>query len=516
MLYHLCNISKTQKNNSLINSQVEFNKISKDNLSSCSAWLIDICLVWNNNKLSDLYGFDIAKHIRTVFNSTKPIIFYSALPLSYLEQISKEKSKLLLLYAPNSFYIEIPTTQKTIDKLIENVQLLSPATLTDIKLMLCDIKGIVADRLNHNLKFNANITKVIQEVLPYLTQEQIKKIDFETYQFKLVEKQNTGDENDFILIKDLLIKICNKYLNPNYNENNPNDSVPTLKYKILLLDDDSLFLHRITIELGKHFTIIPFANSIDAIKELKNDFNNDILCCICDWRLYKDTSNTYWQEQQGYSVLEYASKTGIRKLFALTSQNENIIDEIRNILNIKIHLLKKENVNTSEQLNIFTDILRDACKDIEEEIVSQPSSAHWRSKERKKKIFDFSLKDLYAVLRNTDIAFFDEIDERCSNIWSKYKSDGKLRYSLAELSTTHIDKNVLKEVLVQRRIWIALFLLDLDALGIYEKMNKNPKKETEANDHTQLKNKLCIKEQDIKSGKLLPDEKSWLIKNGLL
>jgi hypothetical protein len=47
---------------------------------------------------------------------------------------------------------------------------LSNAALHDVATMLCDLKGIVIDKLNHDLKFVAknNIDEAIASVTPYL------------------------------------------------------------------------------------------------------------------------------------------------------------------------------------------------------------------------------------------------------------------------------------------------------------------------------------------------------------
>jgi hypothetical protein len=56
---------------------------------------------------------------------------------------------------------------------------------------------------------------------------------------------------------------------------------------------------------------------------------------------------TYWQPLQGYEVLDFAAKNGIRSLFALTSQADFVVHHLRNLMGIRFSMFKKENLKNS-------------------------------------------------------------------------------------------------------------------------------------------------------------------------
>ncbi|MFN8289443.1 MAG: hypothetical protein U0U70_04255 [Chitinophagaceae bacterium] len=509
--FHICNPTTPELPGctNIVSKEV----LLKINDDSNVVYLLHIHLNWGGNKLSSNYGFDIANLIRTEKKSKAPIFFYSAVQKEYFEQKSEKEIKYKILFGRGSAFIEAPFKEEVLNKLAASIEPLGKAALHDEVTMLCDLKGLVIDKLNHNLKFEANTDKVIGSISPYLSGEQKNLIQLEAFKIELKKSQESDDPELFLSEKLKLITLCNQRLSSQETENKLPSAV---KYTVLLIDDVPEEIDVVREFLKDNFDIIPATSASKAIEILEADTNNKIVAVISDWRLYTDEKKQYWQSLQGYEILEYAAENGIRSLFALTSQADFVVHQLRNIMGLQFLLFKKENLQTRQQWSLFTEMLMQSCEITEETITNQPTAKQWTSRNRKENLFTYSLKDLYAGKRNTDPSFFTDLDLNASLIWQKYLNGDKIRYLLGELSTSEISESVLREVLLQRRIWIALFLNGETTEKIYQVMAKTANTSPQPNDLNQLKSKLCIVENEVKSGRLLPEEKNWLKQRQLL
>lgn len=507
--FHICNPTTPETSDCKnIVSKKELQEIKDD---SNAVYLLHIHLNWEGNKLSSNYGFDIANFIRTVKQSKAPIIFYSPIQQVYFEKKSEKQIIYKILFGRGSAFIESPFNEAVVNKLADSIEPLSKAALHDVVTMLCDLKGIVIEKVNHDLKFRKDVNAVMNTILPYLSEEQKGLIALDAF---ISEIGKVDTEKDFNTAKQLFVERCNYELTAEGEKKTKSDKK---KYTILIVDDIEEELEKAAGYLKNDFDIITSSTGKNAIDILLADTDNKILLVLSDWRLFKDGNKDYWQSLQGYEVLEIAAKTGIRALFALTSQANFLIHQLRNVMGLHFPLFQKQNLSSEGQWKVMADALMEACETTDELINSQPTSDQWISRVRKKKYMGLSLKELYAIKRHTRDNFFTEIDSRSDKIWETYLSNAKhLRYELGTLSTSLVNHDVLKEVLVQRRIWIGLFLNYMLPDSIYELVSKDPHKSATTNDITQLKIKLCIVEDDIKQKRFLPEERAWFRKWKLL
>lgn len=508
-IYHICNEGTPQMEASV--NICSISAIPETIDDAQSIYLINVHLNWESRNLSKNYGFEIANELRTKIKSKVPIIFYSPIQVEYFEQKSKSEIKYKILFGRGSAFLEAPFKETDLRKLVESIKPLNNATLHDVVTMLCDVKGIVIEKINHDLKFGNDIDTVIDAITPYLSEGQKRLIKLNAF---ITEIKNVEKEKDFNATKQLFVEKCNYELTPE-GENKPKEKGK--RYEILIVDDVVEDLAKAASYLKSDFNVITASTGKQAIDILQKDTDNHILLVLSDWRLFTDENKNYWQPLQGYEVLDMAAKTGIRSLFALTSQANFLIQQIRNITGLHFPLFQKQNLTSEGQWKLLEDALMEACETTEELINSQPTSDQWNSRVRKSKEMARSLKELYALKRHAKDSFFTEIDNRMDRIWEIYMGDSKhLRYELGTLSTTLINMDVLNEVLTQRRIWIGLFLNYISPEKIYELMSKDPRKSATQSDVTQLKIKLCIVEDDIKQKRFLPEEKVWFRKWKLL
>ena len=149
--FHICNPTTPETSGCKnIVSKKALQEIKDD---SNAVYLLHVHLNWERNKLSSNYGFDIANFIRTEKKSKAPIIFYSAIQQAYFEQKSEKQIKYKILFGRGSAFIEAPFKEAVLNKLADCIEPLSNAALHDVSIASCDLKGIVIEKLKHDLKF---------------------------------------------------------------------------------------------------------------------------------------------------------------------------------------------------------------------------------------------------------------------------------------------------------------------------------------------------------------------------
>lgn len=527
-IFHVCN-PNTPKSQGCknINSQKELLEVKDE---KDAAFLLNIHLNWTEHPLSSNYGFEIASYIRTYKKSLLPIIFYSPIQKKYFEYKSKTSLKYKLLFGRGSAFLEEPFSLTELTDTIKNTQPLSESSLHDVVTMLADVKGVVLDRLNHNLKFGEDPLRYFNEVEPYLTEKQKTLVGFEEYRQKLIEFSQAGNEPLFNDTKEAFLSICNTNLT---EKGKDAPELSSQKFKILVVEDVESELENVAGYLGKNFKVISVREAEEAIKILDQDLSNEILAVIADWRLYTDKSQTYWQKYQGYEVLEAASKTGFRALFALTSQADFVVHQIRNTLGFKFSLLKKQNIKKPEQWYLFSDILYAGCVDALSELSEMPSSANWH-----KNVKGISYKELYFQKKQSleSDAFFESVSDKADEVWDYLMKESKTDYKniklIRELFGLEVPKQNLNLfiVFVLRLVWLGFtYKLEKETFGKYQDeandqfmkafriiSKRNWRGYIAGSDVNVELNKMCLTKKDVQQKKILPHERTWLIKNKII
>lgn len=491
-------------------------------------FILNIHLNWDGRKLSDNYGFDIANYIRTLKRSLSPIIFYSPIQKEYFEYKSRTNLKYKLLFGRGSSFIESPFTKGDLAEVVENTPRLNQSSLHDVVTMLADVKGIVLDRLNHNLKFKADISKYFDEIEPYLTEKQKSLVGFYEFREKLLDSNKESNETEFLEIKDSFLSVCNAQLT---EKGKDIPEIPPQKYKILVIEDVKEELDKALQNLEKNFEVIALTNAEKAIKILKKDTTNEILAVISDWRLYEGSSQTYWQKYQGYEVLDAASKSGIRALFALTSQADFIVHHIRNTLGFKFSLMKKQNLKNSDQWSLFSDLIYSGCVEVISKISDMPGSKNWSND-----VEGVSYKSIYQQKLSSveNDVFFSLVNSKANEVWEYLMNEFDKGFSdlkqIKYLFGLEVPKKPLNlsKVLTLRLIWLGLsYKLETEKIPNDNTFDKPIAKVYKIictgfygypsdNEINVELNKVCLTNRDIQQKKLLPHEQIWLKEKGLI
>ena len=421
--------------------------------------LLDAVITWQSFS-SQFYGFDILLEIRSRYRSRLPVCLFSYMDRVFFEALAKTELKYRMLYGVGCHYLHFPVKNpQGLAECLASVPQLSEAALHDVITMLGNLKGVVIDQFNHELRFSGetNIAAIFSKLKPYFSDAQQQAIGLGQYEEQLALALIEKDKRSFYDRKELLLKACSLYLTQTISE----DSLATAnKPAVLLLDDREAELTAIQSLLSPYFTVLATTQGAEAMALLKEDRSNRILAIISDWRLYQTESLDYWQDLQGYDILAYAARTGVRALFALTSQADYVVHQIRNILGIRFSMFKKDLLRSPEQWHLFVSVLRDACTQTSELIAGIPAGAGWTRADKGKR----SLHEQYLEARNGPgwLDYEARISERADEIWQYYSAylDRQNDDSLQDFSEYFgiTLKNNLEGTLIARRIVTGLYL----------------------------------------------------------
>ncbi len=483
---------QTKDGNEIILSESELHKITV-NKNNLKAIVILAELDWQGKYLQHFYGFDIAVELRRKHNLLCPIIITSALPQSHFASLAHKKKdiKYNILYGRGTGFLPFSQLSTTLGKTVESLCKfpLTNAVLTDMNEMLLNQKGVIIDKLTHELQFvkvgnnEEKLKDVLNGAAAYLNSIQLNSLDWENFSAQLLE--NISDASKFNKKADELIKTCEREL---INDAILAETKSESEHKILVLEDDRDFQKVIEENLKKHFKELKITGSAEeAIELLKKDGINEITGIISDWRLYTDPrEKTYWQ-LQGYEVLDYAAKKRLIALFALTSLSDRNVHNIRNTLGLDIHLFKKQHLETADskvQWEMMADTVKQKCDAIREVISSDKNMGEgWTKSEERNKTGEItltftSLRDQYLVKRAREWGAFEkQISDGADILWNYYKNalDPVKDRSLDDFGKKfgiQFEKSgspILESVLIIRRMWLALWynntLLDISING---------------------------------------------------
>jgi len=454
--YHICNPSTPETSGCKnIISRKALQEIKDD---SNVVYLLHIHLNWEGNRLSSNYGFDIANLIRTEKKSKAPIIFYSPIQVEYFEHKSEKEIKYKILFGRGSAFIEAPFKEAVLTELAETIEPLSNAALHDVSIASCDLRGIVIEKLKHDLKFEQGeevIRKTIESISPYLNDAQKSDIKLNFYLHELTEKAKLNDEASFEKERDLFVSRCEKYLT--IDSSRPAKSTDEIRHTIIVVDDEKIFLQKVIDNLSDSFVVIPFNNAQKAWNYLQTDDGLKVIAVISDWRLY---TGKYMQQMQGYELLEHTGKNGFRVLFTLSMQADFLVHQIRNKMSVRFTMYKKDNLEEQGQWKAFKDLLQQQCTEMNQVIAAIPKKDSWTKPQRKGRP---SYYEEYLEKRNSVEweSFENEISASSNLIWHDYYwkfLKDELEESLQDFSKRFgLPLNSIEAMLIARRICLALY-----------------------------------------------------------
>lgn len=520
--YHICNQGTPELSycksihcrNDLMEMQEDGNPV----------YLLNIHLNWEGRRLSSNYGFDVANELRTAKKSKTPIIFYSPIQQAYFENKSKKEIKYKILFGRGSAIIEMPFSEEQLKTIVDSIEPLSNAALHDVATMLCDLKGIVIDKLNHDLKFEVDVDDVIGSVTPYLSNLQKQLIGLDTFVTEIKEAIHAKDTETFKNKKLQFITLCNQELT---EKGKDKPAVKTTKHKVLVIDDLQEEIEKAKSFLKEEFSVVEATTGEGARDLIRKDVKNEIVAVISDWRLFADTKQNYWQSLQGYEVLDFAAKNGIRSLFALTSQADFVVHQLRNFMGIRFSLFKKENLRTADQWKLFEDVLFEACEqavDARASILDEFPT--WKKSWTEKGVEQKTLREQYidfwnSIDRDSELSIIDrKVDEMWQYLMAMSTKDPHL-IGAEEFLDYKFSIKILKlqKILVLRRIWFGLWLNEVKvkhtrslAEVVYEKMFGKPAEGS----IPQRTINLCIQLDKTNKKYMLPEEIEWLTRKGIM
>lgn len=438
-------------NASIIESEQELNSITFEQ-QNFSAIVILAELEWKDKYVQHFFGFDIAVELRRKYRLTCPIIIISTFPRYWFEKLAEKELKYNILYGRGTAFLHVDEIDEKLEKTIKSLPSLSEAVLSDLNEMLLNQKGMIIDKLTHDLRpamSKENLFQMLSNVEAYLSNEQKVKLGLSEFKEQFVAV--LGDESKFKKVKETLLLRCEQeFAGPDSTEN----ETPEQRHKIIFLEDDTEFAATFKQKLKDYFEELLITHSSkEAIKMIDEDEDNSITGIVADWRLYQGSEKKYWQ-QQGYEVLEYAAQKRMMALFSLTSLADRNVHNIRNMLGLDIHLFKKSHLQGfgNTQWELMADTINQKCDEIVELIASQPTGRRWKK-----------FREEYIQKRNSGWQNFEHgISTEAERIITYYKEanageETRNVYSIGEMGFSL--KNDLKNTLIVRRVFLGLYFI---------------------------------------------------------
>ncbi|RMG39049.1 MAG: response regulator [Methanobacteriota archaeon] len=540
----------------LVCSGVEFEGLS-ESLPQFKYVVVLAELDWPENNLDIFYGFEIACRLRRVFRLNCPIIIVSSFKQSVFEALSrKNPEKFNIIYAAGTAFLHLIEMRKKIlsgafEKYLESLPAISDAVVEDMIEMLLQQKGFLIDRITHDLKFSLDsddLKTTLAYIGSYLSNRQKELLNYADFSNKIIEAHQARDYGSFDSAKEELIRACSQHLG--YGAHDTSVVPSEIVGKVLVVEDDPDQRRLIEEKLNRFFQLEITGSGREAIDILRKDTQNEIHAVIADWRLLKydekGRKTDYWQDYQGYQVLEAAARSHFAALISLTAEYDKNVHQIRNRLDIAIQLFKKQYIYATEgdaQWGMLVDIVREKCTKMAGLVSSIPTASNWRK-------YADQYREARLGVRWSSIEY--NITQKADEYWDYFKD------CLDPLSRPKVNKglqdimplNTLENVLIGRRLFFALYYeflrLRNDAtvthapeqvirvngkdvgspvLDAYAALRNNwwdtdvPDKEKEAKfmqyrqASKNLLNDLCIKSGEM--DRMFPEEKSWLAMHGI-
>ncbi len=498
------------------------------------------------------YGFDLASELRRKYRLLCPIVITSSFEREVFEVLSrKNQEKFNILYGSGTAFLHLPVLYKKLKAndlkdYLESMPSISDAVIEDMIEMLLQQKGFLIDRITHDLKFSLNAAELkaaLDTIGSYMSSGQKSELNYSNLSSEIIQ---ANQQEVFNAAREDLVDACDRYLEQGNHESTLDKE--EVIGKVLIVEDDPDQRKRMKARLQNHFQLEITGDGRKALDILKADTENNILAIIADWRLLKydeaGKKTDYWQDFQGYQVLEAAARSHFAALISLTAERDKNVHQIRNRLGIAILLFKKQHIYASggdAQWGMFMDIVRDKCIEIISLISSIPTAANWRK-----------YADQYRKVRLAAqwSAFEHEVTKQANKYWQYFKDtlDLQTRANVNQGLQDFFPLNELENVLIGRRLFFALYyeflrlrndatlsfnpeqiiriegeergsvILDTyavlrnnwwksdvsDKKGEFERYNQASKN---------LLKDLCLKSEEIH--RMFPEEKAWLTKQGI-
>ncbi len=564
------NTSFDTSNNLIQNSQALTNILSRPGaLNNYDCVIILAELNWSDER-QQFHGLKIGAELRKTEKYLGPIFFLSCYDIKKFEELflTSHNVSFNILFAPASYLIKLKNETTASDIQFEILDQLKTtlkidqATLHDINNMLLDETGELIDKLSHFL-FIYKPREELSQILNICKRKFPKEgIYLNTLSHQILNSQKENDELTFYKSKNELLQfIEQRFSKIPYSISSDNLTQSNGRFKIVIVEDSIEYQETLRSKLGGKFNIQYFDSSHQAILQIREDIYLEIACVICDWRLLKPGSKNIWQEMQGYELLNQISLFHSASLVSLTSEIDTNVHAIRNLLNIKLTLFKKQYLQYSDvdnAWNIFSDCIEDLCSRAADLVASMPTGTSWTSENSKNKFV--SLRTKYLIQRRGNWPSFENsITQEAGKCWNYYcqalsTKNPYLNSIESEYGLT-LNEN-LKNILIVRRLWFGLWFkkdkinfigrifseetpeiniyIILKSIDLDEEKQKPEKKYPVTNNETydqtsyipewkeKLKNNanafantLCIVKSELPSAGLLPEEKNWLKELGI-
>lgn len=205
ILWNKDEFAQTLRNKSaeVITTRVELDVLMQSK-SDLNGIVILAELTWNENKLTNFYGFDILEMLRSAYRLKCPICL-----CSFLEERRLSRQYPILDLSQNHPFVQLPATPKDVFDVIESSETADEFRLNDIVLNYCNLNSKVVRLMTHGLGLR-EILQNPKNSLPDHVWDHIKNDISLLKKYSIFFKRNEITKQTKILIEEIDSVIANK------------------------------------------------------------------------------------------------------------------------------------------------------------------------------------------------------------------------------------------------------------------------------------------------------------------
>ena len=497
-------------------------------------------------------GIAYAMYLRRVEKKQNPILFKSVNDLETILQYPNSN----IINAIGHSFLQIPKTNETYNKAIQDLFPLNEIQLSDIIINYCGVHSALINSF-HEFKNEIKASKN-REISDKDKAFEIKSI-IQNYKLKLLKEypenenlireynriSNLFNEKDLNSIDYLLVDDKSLAITIPTEDEDIAKNIKEFNWEVLLLDDNELEIADVKKELECRNIKVHSVKTAKKAKELIIlDETNKITVAISDYRLYKNPSDEHkkMQPEQGYDFLIWLSQqnrfTGRVALSGLSKQF--LMDSFRKYsANVKVYS-KTDLVHNG--VNIFVDDIQYLGEYYEDIKNSIPTATNWKYLKpyyiAYKKLPNADAIENYISQKTNEIiesikqqietkTYRNEIDkwQQCRDYLINCRvGDTQTNFDNAKykiMNDDNLDSFYCK--LINRRVLIYFLIYDIidkEVLcwllhnGVVAKEGNLPDAKSQQDNKKQVFTNQSLKESDIPVNILL-EEKQWLSSMGI-
>ncbi len=357
------------KNIEVISNLNDFRKLDSKKLKKAFGIIIIAEIKWNNIYYSDLFGLQLVKKIRSLFQCALPILIVSYSGLD--SRISRSGNMYTTSYSHyfKDHSVKLISVEELLNLREDRLDEFFPAPLNDYQLadftitLYDDARGFLSEFI-HELKYKFSEFRVksktelekvldtefisLRKMFPHKT----TLIDSALKEF--ISEQIINISNSSIGITPLLDRIKERLLKN--RDLSKRKHSPIEKIKVLYIDDDEKCLLELKKRLFNYGVNCLTCSSLDSASTILAE-NQDIKIVISDYRFYDDDGR--FSKYQGYDIVRELIANGYKHAVIMLTGFDEVFHPRMHALHREVQYSKEVifSQSNSQEFTLFYQML---------------------------------------------------------------------------------------------------------------------------------------------------------------